>query len=454
MRNTSVMGEAKKSLAQTHPALAKEAFGWDPQKVTFGSKRILTWICSEGHKWDRSPNSRTQSGETKCPICTRVEVNVGVNDFATEHPELAKEAFGWDPSKFFSGSGKRVLWKCPAGHIWKGQIYRRTTGKYFSTCTICSGRKILVGFNDLATTHPKIATDAHEWDPTKVSKGSIKKQKWKCPKGHIYETSPNTRTNNDSGCTYCSNLKAWPGYNDLATTHPEIASEAYGWDPTKVVHGSIKKYKWKCSLGHIFENTPNSRTNISGRKNGQNCSMCSGHQVLVGFNDLAFKRPDVAIDAFGWDPKKYTEFSSSMKSWICSAGHKWSISIANRTSNNSKCPTCTKGSFDPNGDGYLYLISHPIWKLMKIGISNFEGKRTSAHKVRGWEILEIRGPMDGLLALKWEQSVLKMLLKRGAELGRADIAGKFDGYTEAWTQQSFSVKTLRELMDLVQLDEE
>jgi hypothetical protein len=31
------------------------------------------------------------------------------------------------------------------------------------------------------------------------------------------------------------------GFNDLATTHPELAKEAFGWDPTKVSRGSAKK---------------------------------------------------------------------------------------------------------------------------------------------------------------------------------------------------------------------
>jgi len=45
MRNTASMGTTKKSLAQTHPALAKEAYGWDPKTVTAGSNLKKEWIC-------------------------------------------------------------------------------------------------------------------------------------------------------------------------------------------------------------------------------------------------------------------------------------------------------------------------------------------------------------------------------------------------------------------------
>ena len=40
-------------------------------------------------------------------------------------------------------------------------------------------------------------------------------------------------------------------------------------------------------------------------------------------------------------------------------------------------------------------------------------------------------------------------LMRGAQFATPDIAGKFSGYTEAWIEDSFSVETIKELMDLV-----
>ena len=35
---------------------------------------------------------------------------------------------------------------------------------YTKECPVCSGRKVLASYNDLATTHPNVAT---EWHPTK-----------------------------------------------------------------------------------------------------------------------------------------------------------------------------------------------------------------------------------------------------------------------------------------------
>ncbi len=47
-----------------------------------------------------------------------------------------------------------------------------------------------------------------------------------------------------------------------------------------------------------------------------------------------------------------------------------------------------------------------------------------------------------------------MLKKRGAKLAPENVAGKFDGYTEAWMQSSLPVKSIRELMRMVEEVEE
>jgi hypothetical protein len=51
--------------------------------------------------------------------------------------------------------------------------------------------------------------------------------------------------------------------NNLKTlniTHPVIASEAYGWDPTKVLAESHEKIAWKCQNNHIWVETIFNRT--------------------------------------------------------------------------------------------------------------------------------------------------------------------------------------------------
>jgi hypothetical protein len=61
--------------------------------------------------------------------------------------------------------------------------------------------------------------------------------------------------------------------------------------------------------------------------------------------------------------------------------------------------------------------------------------------------------MPGDVAKEWEQSILRSIRKRGVKTGPKHIAGKFDGYTEAWMQDDLPAKSLKSLMDMVHKDE-
>jgi len=47
-----------------------------------------------------------------------------------------------------------------------------------------------------------------------------------------------------------------------------------------------------------------------------------------------------------------------------------------------------------------------------------------------------------------------MLKKRGADLSNSKIAGKFDGYSEAWSKATFHATSIKELMRLTEEYEE
>jgi hypothetical protein len=58
--------------------------------------------------------------------------------------------------------------------------------------------------------------------------------------------------------------------------------------------------------------------------------------------------------------------------------------------------------------------------------------------------------MVGQLALGNETAILRMLKAKGADLSNSKIAGKFDGYSEAWSKSTFEVKSIKELMRLTE----
>ena len=431
----------KLPLSITHPELAKEADGWDPGEFTFGSGRIQSWRCPSGHLYEASIDKRTLRGHG-CPICSGHKVLSGFNDLATTHPSIASSAWGWDPTQFSFGSERKLQWKCTFGHEWTATIINRV--KLNQGCAVCANKQVISGVNDLQTTHPEIALEALGWDPTKIVAGSEKKVEWHCRFNHTWKATPKSRTKQKSGCPFCTGRKVLVGFSDLLTTHRDIALQAINWDPKTVTRGSNLKKSWKCEAGHIWD------AQIISRVQGSNCPFCSGQKVLVGFNDLETTDPEIAKEAENWDPKTVTRGSNTRKKWKCTAGHSWSSTVNNRAILGRGCPSCAESGFDPNEDGYLYFLEQEAWSMFQIGITNVPIKRLNSHKRLGWKEIEVRGPMDGHLTQQWETSILGMLKARGADLSNDKIAGKFDGYSEAWSKSTFEVSSIKELMRLTE----
>jgi hypothetical protein len=163
----------------------------------------------------------------------------------------------------------------------------------------------------------------------------------------------------------------------------------------------------------------------------------------------------LAQEAYGWDPSEFIAGSAAIKKWQCQNGHIWKAKLSNRTSSaQSGCPSCAKFGFNPNESGFLYFIENINLNMYQIGITNFPKDRLLVHSKSGWELIEIRGPIDGHLTQQWERAILHMLKAKGADLSNKEIAGKFDGYSEAWSKSTFPVKSIKELMRLTEEFEE
>ena len=441
-------------LATLYPELAKEAL-FDATKVSSGTRRKLKWKCPQGHEYDCSVAARTGRGRG-CSFCVNQAVLPGFNDLATTHPELAAEAL-FDPHMITFGSDKPMFWRCPKGHEYKSSPARRRRG---DGCHICSGRELAPGVNDLATTHPDIAVQAvveEGYDPTRVTKGHTTRMKWRCEFGHEWLATPNGRTSGNTGCPVCAGQRTQAGFNDLATTDPEIACEAM-FDATAVSRGSAKKYLWQCKLGHEWKATPASRVNL---KSG--CPYCSGFYAWPGFNDLATTHPqlarEMAVDK-GYDPTSYSAGSGKKVLWRCAEGHEWKAVVGSRARSGNGCPICANLGFNISEPAWIYLMRHDSWNMLQVGITNEPTVRVVAHARNGWKPVDMRGPMDGVVAQDWELSILRMLRSKGIELAPSGIdhqpvrTGTVRRKGEAWWQDEYFVSTVRQLMTSVELLEE
>ena len=278
-------------LATVNPNLAVE---WHPSKngsllpsqITAGSNKKVWWLGKCGHEWQAVVSSRVKGHG--CPYCSNIKVLAGFNDLASRRPDCLN---WWDysknnmlgilPTAVMPGSKDKVWWHCHEGHVWDQPI--NSFLRKMLSCPICSGKRCQQGENDLAKVNPDLAA---EWHPSKngsllpsqITAGSNRKVWWLGKCGHEWQAVVSSRTRGN-GCPFCANKRVLPGFNDLATTYPEIAEE---WNykrngalsPEDFTYGSERKVWWVCSkCGYEWETTINNRTN-GYFKTG--CPKCSG----------------------------------------------------------------------------------------------------------------------------------------------------------------------------------
>lgn len=286
----------KNRLTTTNPELCKywnyeKNKGVNPEDLSYGSTRVVWWVCENGHEYKSKIKYKTisESGQHfKCKKCSKLLTKESCLLFA--NPNVAKE---WDynengdlnPRHVYYGSPKKVWWKCKKGHKWKTTVSSRTKGK--TNCPYCSNKKVNIE-NCLKTTNPNLAK---EWDykknkkitPYNVTSGSNKKAWWKCKFGHKWNASisirngtnkKNKKSKKGSGCPYCSNQKFCMGHS-LLVNFPSISKE---WHPTKngnlmpnnIVYGHKKRVWWKCKKGHEWITGVVDRT-----RSGSCCPKCN-----------------------------------------------------------------------------------------------------------------------------------------------------------------------------------
>lgn len=465
--NLSQFRPGETDLATLFPKVAQF---WHPEKngnltplnVAPTSTRKVWWKCDQGHEAFQSIVYRTKAN--RCPICSGNVLSQGFNDLATTHPEMSAS---WHPTKngpitpnqVTAGSHTKAWWLCREGHSTFQEIrYRLKTKR----CPVCIGREVISGINDLATTHPELAS---EWNTSKnlekqvdqVSFGSSGKQYWwTCSEGHDFRSAVAWRVQGN-GCPVCANRVIVEGENDLQSQYPSLAQEWHSLRngdllPAHVGPGSSRIVWWKHQEGHEW------RAAIYSRVAGNSCPVCSGRVTISGVNDLQTRFPELART---WHPSKNLPLSpdsvsagsSSKVWWICDndSSHEWQASISNRAKNSSGCPSCSTTGYDSTKPGILYFIQTVDGRGRKIGITNSGRKndRVRSFTNRGWKILGIWESEDGQLIARAEASVLRRLrteMEIQPYLAKSDLVG-LAGYSETF---SADYATDQEIKALIQ----
>ena len=221
-----------------------------------------------------------------------------------------------------------------------------------------------------------------EWDweknnllgifPGLTTLGSNRMVWWQCNNGHQWEMRVTQRARGQ-GCPFCSNRRVLPGYNDLMTTHPDIAAQ---WDyennilePQNITYGSNEVVWWKCSLGHKYQMSVHKKVSRNVI-----CPVCSGHKTVPGINDFETAYPEMAKE---WHPTKNGDLKPSVISkkngrriwWQCGHGHEWQATVRDRVIDNTGCPFCSARRLTSYSEQAIYYY---IKKLYPDAINRFK----------------------------------------------------------------------------------
>ncbi len=216
--------KGKNDLKTLFPEVAKE---WDydknsdrPEDHGSNSSYVAYWKCFRGHSWKTSITKRTQRGDG-CPFCYGRYPIPGETDLKTLFPNLIKE---WDFEKnkkgmeaYTANSHQKVYWKCNQGHSYIRCISDRTRKDKEFGCPYCSGKKPIVGVNDLKTVNPFLCeewSDKNITSPEEYTVHSNTKVWWRCSACDHEWIAVITNRSNGWGCPNCSKMRRLRRFND------------------------------------------------------------------------------------------------------------------------------------------------------------------------------------------------------------------------------------------------
>ena len=154
------------------------------QTSTYGTA-IVYCRCEHGHDFHQKANKISQwiqddNGVIYCPECHKLKIrrkpHTPRKTWKTSFYEYCdndeskqyllnewncdkNSALGIDPNNIGAASNVKVWWRCSQGHEYDMSISDRS--KEGKQCPICAGRRVLQGYNDLASQYPDVALD---WD--------------------------------------------------------------------------------------------------------------------------------------------------------------------------------------------------------------------------------------------------------------------------------------------------
>lgn len=349
----TVLKKGSNDLATIYPAVI---LFWDYEKNEKRPDQVLAtldnsyhFVCSNGHHFKCTLRELVEN-DFHCPVCEGKRVDPEKTSLQALNPELASE-FSVNnkstASQIAFDTSKKVLWTCPTcGEDYLYPVNERKIGD--NSCPYCNHTKLKSGVNDLTITNPQLASEFSPRNDKKANEvGEWQKYEvfWICPTcGREYTRCIRDKTPDDSDCPYCHGTKVLTGYNDLATTDPDLAVlySSKNDRPVSMVRKDSNSYVyWECPECHyVYAKRLNDKA-----PDNSDCPICSKRLAIEGLNSLQDEYPDLPFIWSDKNEKKTTEVTSlsSYKAiWVCpTCKHEFKAEVRRVVAGEIECPVCT-----------------------------------------------------------------------------------------------------------------
>lgn len=289
-------------------ALELRQYGFEPLVPYPGQDNPWLCRCSRGHEtwvvFDRLAVNKESCIKCRHPSLAETHPQLReIWDSEANHPETFD-----DVSK---GSDAQYFWRCRHGHSFKSAPSTMTRSPR-PGCGVCSGHQVLAGLNDLASQDFGLLSSwdqrKNDVEPESIYVASQKKYWFLCKNQHSIFKSPyqfgRELQLGRVGCKYCANLECLPGWNDLQTVAPQLATE-YLEAHNPLPAGEISAFGrvrvvWKClDPAH----PPFLASTQSRVRRGTGCGICSRSFTKEGVNDV--------LTTFPWLEDRWSEHNDN-----------------------------------------------------------------------------------------------------------------------------------------------
>jgi hypothetical protein len=153
------------------------------------------------------------------------------------------------------------------------------------------------------------------------------KIKFKCDRGHIWETKPYYLVHNSAWCPHCNKSA-----KDNIKTFQNIAKQHNGKCLSLNYINNRTKLKFMCEKGHIWNAKP---SDVKNKKSW--CPICS-NSIKLDINkmqEIAKQRNGKCLSV------EYVDSFTKLL-WECEMGHRWKSRPNDIKNNNQWCPICNE----------------------------------------------------------------------------------------------------------------